>query len=305
MRTLSANRACGILYRFLRQNRGRYLLPANVCPVVPLTFRLAEVDFDFVDINKENLCVDEEACLSLVKGGHYQGLVFVHTYGTQYDPQLFFRQLKSYMNGFHIVDDKCLCVPDFTIHRTEADLTLFSTGHAKYVDLGRGGFGYLQDGLDLSTEPLSYLGRAIEPIYKDAFTKGIKISHVPEGWLDAYVFDGISDAYRQCVECEADRMREHKKEINTIYREHLPAVRTLGDEFNSWRYNIIVDNKHDVLTRLFDVGLFASSHYQPSSGLFVDSFFPNAEWLYAHVINLFNDKYFTKEQALYAAKTIC
>lgn len=299
-----AHRACGVLYRFLRQNGGRYLLPANVCPVVPLTFRLAEVDFEFVDINSDTLCIDEESCLSLVGKGLFQGLVFVHTYGTPYNPQLFFGRLKSYMHGFHIVDDKCLCAPNFTFPQTEADLTLFSTGYAKYVDLGGGGFGFLRDGLSLSMEPLLYDGSDIEAVYKESFAKKKKISYIPSGWLDAFVTNYCDDKYMKRVEQETDRMKEHKREINAVYRKQLGSIKTLSDDFNQWRYNIFVENKNQVLKELSDVGLFASSHYQPSSELFVDETFPNAQWLYEQVINLFNDKYFTREKAMEVAKVI-
>ena len=304
MLTVFAHRACGILYRFIRQNGGRYLLPANVCPVVPLTFRLAEVDFEFVDINCDTLCIDEESCLSLVRKGLFQGLVFVHTYGTPYNPQLFFSRLKSYMQGFHIVDDKCLCVPSFTIPQTEAELTLFSTGYAKYVDLGGGGFGFLQEGINLSMESLRYDGSDIEPVYKEAFVKKAKIDYVPSGWLDAIVTDQCDDEYRKSVKWEVDRMKEHKREINAIYRKQLGSIKALSDCFNQWRYNIIVENKNQVLKDLFDAGLYASSHYQPSSGLFVDGTFPNAQRLYERVINLFNDKYFTQEKAIEVTKVI-
>lgn len=305
MRTVFAHRACGILYRFIRRNGGRYLLPANICPVVPLTFRLAEVDFEFVDINNDTLCIDEKSCLSLVRRGIFQGLVFVHTYGTPYNPQLFFGRLKSCVQGFHIVDDKCLCVPDFSIPQTEAELTLFSTGYAKYVDMGGGGFGFLQEGVSLSKEPLLYDGSDVEIVYKEAFVKKKMITHCPSGWLDAFVTDLSEDVYRQNVEREVDRMKKHKLEINAVYRNQLNSIQALSDDFNQWRYNILVENKKQVLKDLFDAGLFASSHYQPSSKLFDDKFFPNAQRLYDQVINLFNDKYFTREKAMNVAKIIC
>lgn len=279
-------------------------MPANVCPVVPLTFQLAEVDFEFVDINNETLCIDEQTCLSLAKAGLFQGLVFVHTYGTEYDPQPFFRQLKVHEQAFHIVDDKCLCAPSFSIPKTEADLTLFSTGYAKYVDLGGGGFGFLKEGLDLSMELLRFDGNDIEIVYKEAFAKKEKIGRVSTGWLDAYVTDCCDDRYRQSVEREVVRMKEYKKEINAVYRKRL-REKALRDDFNQWRYNFLVEDKEDVLKRLFDAGLFASSHYQPSSRLFVDEFFPNAERLYGQVVNLFNDKYITKEQAMEVARLVC
>lgn len=297
MRKIFANRACGILYRFVKQNGGRYLLPANVCPVVPLTFRLAEVGFDFVDIDADTLCIGEQACLSMIEDGGYNGLLFVHTYGTDYNPQPFFRQLKDRQPNIHIVDDKCLCAPDFTILQTEADLTMFSTGYAKYVDLGGGGFGFLKDNLDLSLAPLRFDGSEIEPVYKEAFAKKEKIAHVPSGWLDTFVFDQSTDEYCQHIEYERSRMIMHKKEINAIYREHLDKVKALDDDFNQWRFNILVENKQCLLKKLFDAGLFASSHYQPSSALFVDDHFPVAEYLYEHIVNLFNDRYITREQA--------
>lgn len=45
-------RASTVLYKFLISNcRGySFILPANVCPVVPLTFIKANIDFVFVDI---------------------------------------------------------------------------------------------------------------------------------------------------------------------------------------------------------------------------------------------------------------
>lgn len=302
MRTVFANRASGILYRFIRQNKGRYLLPANVCPIVPLTFKLAGVEFDFVDINSGTLCVDEQTCLVKARKGQCSGLVFVHTYGTQYDPQLFFSQLRSCGHDFHIIDDKCLCAPDFTTPQTVADLTLYSTGYAKYVDFGKGGFGFLQDDSRLSIEFLPFEGNEIEPIYKKALARNEKMARVPFGWLDAFVIEQLDDEYRRSVEQETRRMREHKKEINTVYMEHLGSIVTLGDDFNQWRYNIMVENKEHVLKELFKAGLFASSHYQPSSGLFVDELFPNAQRLYEHVINLFNDRYFTRENAKEVAR---
>lgn len=304
MRTIFANRACGILYRFIKLYPGRYLMPANVCPVVPLTFKLAEVEFDFVDIDDKTLCINEQISLALAKSRKCNGLVFVHTYGTQYNPQLFFRQLKTCHPSFRIVDDKCLCAPSFLVPQTEADLTLFSTGYAKYIDLGKGGFGFLSNRFELSEEPLQCDGFDIEPIYKNAFAKKEIIGGVSSGWLDAYVTDNYNDEYRQCVECEMGRMKTHKQMINDVYKEQLSAVKTLPDDFNQWRFNILVENKHEVLKKLFDAGLFASSHYQPSSGLFVEGTFPVAQKLYDKVINLFNDKYFTCEKAKKAAVEI-
>lgn len=298
MHTLFSNRACGILYRFFRRYGGRYLLPANVCPVVPLTMKLAGVEFKFVDIDSLTLCIDEKVCLNLVGKGSFSGVVFVHTYGTQYNPQPFFQQIRQVDPSFIIIDDKCLCFPDFTMRQTEADLTIFSTGYAKNVDLGKGGFGFIKDDFELSWEPLSYEGSDISTVYKEMIANKWKVEKIPSGWLDAEVSLSYNGEYCQRVEMEAERAREHKRIINAVYKEYLIGIKSLSDEFNQWRYNILVDNKSEVLKYIFDKGFFASSHYRPSSCLFVDEQFPNALGLYEQVINLFNDKYMDVQSAI-------
>lgn len=291
MKTIFANRACGVLYGFIKQCSGCYILPANVCPVVPLTFRLASVDFRFVDINPQTLCVDEQACLDLIRNGECQGLVFVHTYGTSYNPQLFFGQLKEMSSSVYVIDDKCLCFPEMYVPETEADLTLYSTGYAKCVDLGIGGYGYVKDCYDMVSELLPYNGMDIDSFYKKAFRKGEKIGEVPKGWLNPLLSEGLAVEYVDDIVSKLDEISEQKNKINAIYSDVLKGVSHLGDDFNQWRYNILVDNKEELLKLLFENGLFASSHYQPSSKLFVDDSFPNAEKLYGCVINLFNDRY--------------
>ena len=76
-------RASTILYNFLKSNNfdGKFLLPANVCPVVPLTFLKARVPFEFVDISMTDLCIQQQAVLTLLKKDpSYCGVLFVRTY---------------------------------------------------------------------------------------------------------------------------------------------------------------------------------------------------------------------------------
>ncbi|MFZ2800660.1 MAG: hypothetical protein WAZ30_10580, partial [Syntrophorhabdus sp.] len=62
-----ANRASGILYWFLKAYpEGTYILPANICPVVPLTFRKAGVEFELLDINPGNLCLDGQSVIDAI-----------------------------------------------------------------------------------------------------------------------------------------------------------------------------------------------------------------------------------------------
>lgn len=91
----------------------------------------------------------------------------------------------------------------------------------------------------------------------------------------------------------------HRERLNKIYRENLPQCLQLEEKFQHWRFNILVENKEEVLKAIFENGLFASGHYKSQApGC------PNAQYLYEHVINLFNDFYYTEEKAIRTCKII-
>ena len=57
MQIVQASRASAILYNLLKSqtNTHPWLLPANICPIVPITFFKAGVPIEFVDISAETL----------------------------------------------------------------------------------------------------------------------------------------------------------------------------------------------------------------------------------------------------------
>ena len=94
----TANRACSLLYSFIKEHSGGvWLLPVNVCPDVPLTFCLAKVPFLFVDINPETLCIDIDVVEHILhqSPSEYKGVLFVRTYGVLKDTSCEFEQIKS------------------------------------------------------------------------------------------------------------------------------------------------------------------------------------------------------------------
>ena len=80
----------------------------------------------------------------------------------------------------------------------------------------------------------------------------------------------------------------------------LPKEIQFPIEYQNWRFNIRVNNKEEILKNIFDAGLFASGHYKPLA-----DHCPVAKDLYEHVINLFNDFYYTEEQARRTCEVIC
>ena len=265
MKLLTANRANKLLYNFIKVNNitGKVLLPANVCPDMVKTLAFAGMQPQFLDIQAETLCMDQQAALDYAKEASM--LIFVHTYGLEVEFSAFFQQLREQNPDMIIVDDKCLCLPDLDVKDSAADLVLYSTGEKKMVNLGGGAIGYLADKWE----------------YDEVSVEGCDcLSN--ELWL----------LEPKQLYLKMDTIIAHKEKLNTIYRAMLPETIQLPDAFQHWRFNILVQNKQEILAALAAEGLVADSIYpaQDASCLVTNN-------LHAYVINLYNDKLFTLEQA--------
>ena len=81
MKLVTAYRANKILYNFIQVNHivGKVILPSNICTDVVHTLHYAGLDFHFVDLQADNLCINQESALQLASEASM--LLFVHTYG--------------------------------------------------------------------------------------------------------------------------------------------------------------------------------------------------------------------------------
>lgn len=273
MRIVTAYRANKILYNFIKSNRihGEAIVPANLCRSVVDTLHLAGMDLFFVDISSDSLCANE---LEVIERASKASLfVFVHTYGIEIDCPNWFSKIKEINPSLAIVDDRCLCMPQLSFDNTGlADLVLFSTCSKKQVDLGVGGIGYLSEKWE----------------YKDIFVEDNAFL-TNEVWNPDFVL--IEKCMQESV--------IHKESLNNIYYNSLPLEIQLPRVFQNWRFNILVPNKEEVLECLFGMGLFASSHYCSLSDQCSVS-----KSLHKRIVNLFNDFYFSEEQAIQSCEVI-
>ena len=270
---LFEDRAATVLYNVLTNiKQKKFLLPLNVCPIVPDTFLRANKEFEFIDIDLETLCMDQNLVIQKIKSdATIDGLLFVKTFGIELDVQPFFKQIKGINQDIFIIDDMCPTQQrfDYDIENSYADMALFSSGYSKYIDIGYGGYGFLKD-------------REFQSIFKDKSTNKEFLK------------------YKKIIVEKIKLMRIHKEELNSIYKTNIPKKYHLGEQFNDWRFSILVENKDTILEEIFKIdGLFASSHY------------PQVDYDYAHhpmqnsntkkihdkIVNLFNDFRFTKEKA--------
>lgn len=308
MKTIQAPRASSIIYNLLvsQGNTLPWLLPANICPIVPIIFLKAGIPFEFVDISTLTLHMDLEQVEDRIKTHKFGGLLYAHTYGEPSTPRDFFYSLKDITPDLFILDDRCLCVPGFESD-APVDLTLYSTGQAKIVEMGFGGYALAQDHIDylpvkLPFDPQDYV--ELELSFKEAVQARKAFVYHDSSWLETTRPIPAWRDYREKIKNGLEPSLAHRNELNAIYRELLPFEIQLPQAYQKWRFNIRVKNKLNILQAIFSAGLFASSHYASLAGIMAEGYAPQAEILSNEIVNLFNDHHFDSRKAEKICKVI-
>lgn len=289
-KVLTDSRASAILYRFLIQQSQRktIILPVNICPIVPAVVEKARYKIEYVDIHPSDLCPNEEIIQQKILSAPetYSGFLYNYSYGIEIDKNSFFEKSKNEFKDIWIIEDRCTNFP-CDIHSPHCDLTIFGTGYAKQIDLGYGGYGFIKN--------------------KYGLLKGQRESFEVTPGDKIYIIEinnakNKSSEYFTEIEQQKEKVLMHKLLLNEIYSKYLPVEIQMDARFQSWRFNIVVENKQLILERIFRNGLFASSHFTPLQGSEDD--FPVAYGLQSKVINLFNDLYYSEQQAYNTCKII-
>tara|TARA_B110000027_G_scaffold133758_1_gene163191 strand:+ start:549 stop:1508 length:960 start_codon:yes stop_codon:yes gene_type:complete len=291
------NRATSIIHDFIKSNeiKENFILPANICPIVPLVFFKNNIKIKFIDINKKTLNICKDRVFSEIKNS--SGIIWNHTYGKEIDQKNFFLDLKKKKENFLIIDDKCLCVPKIDFKKKIfSDLEIYSTGYSKYCDLGYGGYGISKKKIRLSRT--NYLKESEQnlkkKIDKAIFQKKIYMDE-ENNWLQNNKINKI-DFYLSEIKKKRNKINDHKKKINSIYNKNLPCDIILDKSTNIWRFNILINKKEILLKEIFKNDLFASSHFYSSSQLFNNEKKINTDILSNNIINLFNDLRFNESR---------
>lgn len=302
MRTIFEQRASTVLYQLLRSRSDDrpWLLPSNVCPIVPLTFLKAGAQIDWIDIDADTLCIDSRELLHRVGEypQRYAGALFVHTYGRSQPVRGLIEALHQISPELIFIDDRCLEFPNFELPTSGADVTLFSSGYAKPVDLGFGGFAFIGDELAYERDPLNFVEQdlvTLTEMYKTKIAAGRPIRAAAGDWLDTSRPGVPFDEYRTQVDEAAVRAKRHRETLREVYREQIPSRYRLPS--GEWRTQIRIPERDRFLETLFQAGLFAGAHYAPLSSHFGGPPSPVAAALHAEVVNLFDDRYYSVEQA--------
>lgn len=244
--------------------------------------------------------MDLEQAEGRLKRGAYGGILYAHTYGEPSTPDDFFQIVKARHPDLILVDDRCLCIPDLEPNKDMvADAALYSTGYAKIVDLGFGGYAFLKDSAAYQPEHLRFSPAAHEEIekeYKQAIQERSPYRYRDCDWLQSDAGLPAWYDYRLQIEAGLKASLQRRTALNAIYASCLPDEIQYPKKFQTWRFNIQLENKQRVLDAIFASGLFASSHYASLAGIMAPGQAAQAEVLANGIINLFNDHHFDEKK---------
>lgn len=312
MQITYGNRALGILYSFLKQHNhlDTWLLPTHICFSVPFLFLHMGKEIIFYDYGFSN-----DLILKPISASKKPiGLLLADYYGTAwtYEALKIFREYTPCL-----IHDVCLGIPSTSYEENSiADLTLFSMGKGKVIDLGYGAMGISREKipLNIGTKP-QHIERfkkryeCLDHYWKEIIKGKAKfdIGQLGLEWIDTSD-TLIENNFSQKLKDAKKNILVHKEKLNSIYQTLIPKELHYKEVSNIWRFNILLNNKETLLKHLFAEGLFASSHYANTAKyLFTlpqPNTYPKADFIEKHIVNLFNDFYFSEEKAKLCALLI-
>ena len=309
-RLVFERRAATVLRHYLRSvaRPGAWLLPANVCPIVPAVFSSAKIAYELVDIEPSTLCLDSALALSRLRQApsSYAGVLFVRTYGHSGNFEPFFRKVKQLDSNLRIIDDRCLARPFFAHSGGVADLELYSTGYSKFVELGWGGWGILSNGQEYLATETPFLRSAHDNLvvqFRRIAHEHLAFSCPSTPWLDTGETYASVEEFRSLVTERTAESARHRASLNAIYKEQL------GDwaappECLDWRFTVFCDCQEELLQSIFNAGHFASAHFASLAPQFGPGTVPVADAFGRHAVNLFNDFRYDEYRARHLAKAV-
>lgn len=313
MKWVYNTRASTILYSYLLKNKGDglWMIPVNVCHLIPACFIKADCPFEIIDVSKKTLAIDENIILQklLKNPKKYSGILTVRNYGKETGQVSFFSKIKKLTPHLKIIDDACLGYPDFNNKLPkEVNLELYSTGYSKAIDIGYGGFGkiHTSDSLEIIMD-FNFDEKSLVEMNQHYINSINNSTHINEAifksnWLNSESIDVKN--YKKEVNLFFPKAQSHKTKLNKIYDDLLlPKFKEKRLSVH-WRYNLKLANPNFVLDKINQQGLFASRHYYPLNKVFMKNLCPEWETAFSFMLNLFNDFRFNEENARDCCKII-
>ena len=318
MNIILEQRATSIIFKLassLKSKKHKFLVPANICPIVPFALLKAGKQVEFLDIDPRTLEMDLNKIIERCKENDIGGVIFVRPFGAVIDRSEFFEKFKLIFPDILLIDDRCLSLPEISSIKFEsdyADVVLFSTGKGKIVDFGWGGYAFVKSGTsyEASSPKYSPFRSSDKAFFEQSLATSLNVEvlqyrNVELAWLDCSSVDVAVKTYFEQVAKKYNAVKFHKTEINDIYLAHTAESHRLGDVYNDWRFQIRSERKKEILSAIFSAGYYGSGHFSVTANVFYPSLkYPVAHKIFNTSINLFNDLKINAEQATELIKIV-
>ncbi len=287
-----AARACEILYNLIISTgtEVEYIVPANCCNSVSMTFASAGVQPFYVDIEPGTLDVNHHRVKErlAVGAGTRRVVLYIRPYGDVQDAEVFFSELKALDPTLLIIDDRCLCFPDLRVswQRTHADVVLFSTGGGKVVELGFGGYAFIRDGVRYAVH-----AHAFDPLRESSLIREVLADpdlrpEIPATWINNATVEHPAWYLARVFLWRYVKLAKHVT-VRAAYKRLLPASVSGSVYPSTWRYCLALGNRRDRLhVALQKLGVFASTLYPPPARIFSNDSFPTARQVAEETLNI-------------------
>jgi len=229
----------------------------------------------------------------------YAGVLFVRTYGHCGDFEPYFRNVKEVDGGLRVIDDRCLTRPCFSHSGGVADLELYSTGYAKFVELGWGGWGVFREPWEYQPVKMPFQMSAHEELvtkFRKVLEEHSDFDCPETPWLDTRDPEMPLDEFRHLVEERVVDSARQRERLNRAYAEKLENW-AVPRECWDWRFTLLCNCQKDLIRTIFNAGHFASTHYASIAPMFGQGFAPVADECGKQAVNLFNDFRYDEDRA--------
>ena len=308
---LYVGRGSTAIYLILKTNisEKEVILPANICYAAIYPVIYSNNIPIFVDINKKTNNMDYDEVIKKITP-NTGAIIYPYMYGN-IDCDII--KIKEYCNKHNILlIEDCASAMGAYIEGIPVgsigDYSVFSTGHAKIVDVGNGGL-ILSDNLLLKIEEennkLSLFNEEKENKIQ-SFSKTYRIlrnsddidkqkDFFSNDYHDLFIYrndddfvDRIKDGINDLSNIIDSRNSKYDLFVKSIHKTDDFEIMELGEGSVAWRFSIIIYDilkRKELISKLLQSNLFVSDWYPNLGKIFDGGTYPNANYIEKRILN--------------------
>ena len=246
------------------------IIPSICCPAVLFAIQLAGYCPVLADVSLDDLCMNTKE-IKTVLTKKTKAIVAVHSYGHYCQIEAIENFAKE--KGLFLIEDACLAIRGTFKGKSLGsfgDVSIFSFGYDKIIDVGKGGV--------LVTDDALLFKRAKEFVKFNAF-----FSYDLNAQEKNLLFEKLSK-----LEGYIQKRKENARICEQSLKGKNISKAAFADDVVYWRYPVIYKGNRDQLIEdARKEGILITKHYKGLHQLKTGEVLKNAEYVSNHIMNIF------------------